>query len=156
MKIGHKWDQAEFDALLTDRAHRYKNSVEDYKTKGAITKVVADYPAKLINSVIPLAKQGYIQHPSMAPDFIAPSIYAAYLIKPEKLQASDLAVIEAEVQEQYRLDLQRRYDAHANAIATETVARKVREQEREQEAAHQQMIDEAAAEAIALLGARPE
>ena len=156
MKITHIFNQEEFDALLADKLYRYQHSVEDFKTRGAITKLTASHPAQLIDGLVPLAKQGYTQHPTMTPDFIAPSIYAAYLIKPEKLQASDLATIKAEAEEQYRADLQKRYDDHANAIATKTVARKVREQEREQEAAHQQMIDEAEAEAIALLGKRPE
>ena len=156
MKITHQYDEAEFQQMLERRLYLYDRQVEGPGVRGAITSVSCDWPAQLIDRVIDYASQGYQQHPTITPDFVPPRVYVAHLVKPEKLQASDIAAIRSEVEADYKAELKRRFDAHVEAITTETVQRKMREKEKAEADAQAALFAEAKEEALALLGARPE
>ena len=154
--ITHVFNQEEFDKLLEASLHKYANSVEDARTQGAIVKLSCDWSAQLIDRVVEYAKDGYTQSQSLSPDIRLPSVFTAYMVKPQKLQKADIAAIKAEVEEAYKLELQRRYDSHIAKVTAETVQRKLKEKEKAQEEAYALLVATAEAEAIAAVGDRPE
>jgi len=153
--INHIFNQEEFDKLLETSLHKYADSIEDFRTRGAIVKITGDWPAQFVNQVTEYAKQGYQQHSNLTPDFSA-QLYSSYMVKPAKLQRADIEVIEAEVKANYLAELQRRYDAHVETMASETVQRAKRQREKDEAEAEAALLEYARAEALSVLGSRPE
>ncbi|MEV8190515.1 hypothetical protein, partial [Streptomyces halstedii] len=151
MKITHQYDEVEFQGMLDGRVYLYERQVESPGIRGAIIAVSCDWSAQLIDRVIELAKQGFQQHSRMTPEIVPPRVYIAYVVKPEKLQKADIAAIKAEVEAEYRAELQRRYDTHVEAVAAETVLRRTREKEKAEADAQAALFAEAKEEALALL-----
>ena len=129
MNITHKYDEAELQGMLDRRLYLYERQIEGPGVRGAIIKLSCDWPSQLIDQVMSHAQQGFKQHETMTPEIVNPSIYIAYLTKPEKLEKADIADIKAEVKAEYRAELQERYDAHVEAVTAETVQRRTRERE---------------------------
>jgi hypothetical protein len=150
--------QEDLDRLIENNLSFYRSRESTSTALGAVEYIIVDTPTQMLQAFSEKVAQGYTLHegfPVNAHTANGIGFYSFYVTKPETMQAEDAAAIKVQVEQEYRTELQRRYDECLRVTVAESIAREERKAEREAAAKAEKLRAKLEAEAIAALGERP-
>lgn len=150
--------QEDLERLIENNLIFYRSRESTSTTLGAVEYIIVDTPVQMLQAFAEKVAQGYALHegfPVNAHTANGIGFYSFYVTKPEHMQAEDVAAIRVQVEQEYRAELQRRYDECLRVTLEESLAREQRKAEREAEAKAEKLRTRLLADAVSALGERP-
>lgn len=154
--ISHTFDQAALDKLIENHLSFYKSREASHNQRGAVEYVSVDTPTQMLHAYAEKVSAGYTLHgsfPVNAHMMNGTGFYSFYVVKPERMQAEDIAAITTEVTAEYNEQRRAAYEAHKATIIAESLAMAKRAAEKKAAEAEAKLVAQAAKDAELALGA---